>query len=740
MFNIKIQLYIEGLLSGGIPYVAYHPELGVPIGIFNTKDEPDYNSRVRNIIKMGKRGNITSLLIAKIFNISDPIPSFIDDDLSPEEMRKLITKLNEANDKLRDSQGRYNNDLMNTAEEWKGIKSMIDESGNVLAGFANMIANTGQQMAAFTLNTREQYEVSEKIAKEYKTTALNLGLNTKQGAKLAETFKKASVFVARYGMDVADLREIYSSLADTSGRIQFLSTDELENLSMMTAAFKMSTQDAGEIADRFQMMGVNIEHLEDTFNDARAMGLNSQKVISNLEQNFASMQRMSFRGGVKAMTEMAKLATDMRLSVSSMLGMAEKFYNPENAIEAAAELQLMGGDIAAAFGDPFETMYLARNKPEELAKRVQSMTENMVEFNEKTGEYTLPAEAQQQLSFMAEKLSLSKDEVIDMAYQTSKLKDVKEAFGGSTMFNDDEQSAIAQMAQFKDGEWKVTVGDEELSLDDSKLKQAVEDGMLIADDQEPMEKMVDASFTTNELLTNILEEFKTGISISTDLYDVGERIMQKSIDEFSAGSKESIKNMMEEVKKAQEGEGSNTILKKIMSKETQESWGEDLGEQTKKAFQFVNAAITGEGEGGLLDALNKFREKVIRVNNSGGTAQADNSGGTDVTEIIEGDNDFLSRNDGRHSSFTNQDDVLGAKRGGVIDKLLTAALGNGGTGGGASNSTTVNVNGSIDIKGKDGVIASLSQDEIRKVVMRIMSGDDASGGKSSNISAQYQNT
>ena len=49
MFNLLIQLHIERILSGGVPYIAHHPELGVPIGIFNTKDEPDYNSRVRNI-------------------------------------------------------------------------------------------------------------------------------------------------------------------------------------------------------------------------------------------------------------------------------------------------------------------------------------------------------------------------------------------------------------------------------------------------------------------------------------------------------------------------------------------------------------------------------------------------------------------------------------------------------------------------------------------------------------------
>ena len=186
-------------------------------------------------------------------------------------------------------------------------------------------------------------------------------------------------------------------------------------------------------------MGVSVdrmyETISETYGDSQKLGLNAKKVTDVLQQNFKSMQRMSFRSGVKGMTEMAKLAVNMRMDVSDMLGMAKKFYNPEQAIEAAAELQLMGGDIAEAFGDPFEVMYLARNKPEELAKKVGEMTSNMAIFNEETGQYELPAEARmQQLDFMADKLSLSKDKVIDMAYQTSKLKDIKSTFDGTNMF------------------------------------------------------------------------------------------------------------------------------------------------------------------------------------------------------------------------------------------------------------------------------------------------------------------
>ena len=42
MIRLLKQLFIERKLSGSEAYIAYHPELGVPIGIFNVKDEPTH--------------------------------------------------------------------------------------------------------------------------------------------------------------------------------------------------------------------------------------------------------------------------------------------------------------------------------------------------------------------------------------------------------------------------------------------------------------------------------------------------------------------------------------------------------------------------------------------------------------------------------------------------------------------------------------------------------------------------
>ena len=76
MYKLSLQLRIEGFLSHGKPYLASHPELGVPLGIFNTYDEPDYASRIKSIKKLGKKGNSLSLKLAKEFGVENPVPSF----------------------------------------------------------------------------------------------------------------------------------------------------------------------------------------------------------------------------------------------------------------------------------------------------------------------------------------------------------------------------------------------------------------------------------------------------------------------------------------------------------------------------------------------------------------------------------------------------------------------------------------------------------------------------------------
>ena len=751
MFNLLIQLIIEEVLSGGKAYLASHPELGVPLGIFNDKHEPNYEARVRNIKTIGYQGSKRSLLLAQVYGIKNPLPSFdLADDYK--KSQKALAESLAMNEKLRDSATQYNDELKETPKAWDSITNKMKEANNVLLTYRNMVTNTAQKMAMFTVNTHKQYEISEKIASSYKTAALNLGLNVSQGKLLQETFKAASPLVMRYGGNVKDLEEIYTALGDASGRIQFLTKTELENVFMMTAALKMSEQDAAAMADRFQLMGVNIERmyttLQDTVKESRSIGLNSQKVIATLEQNFASMQRMSFRGGVKAMTDMAKLAVEMRMDIGEMLGMADKFYEPEAAIEAAAELQLMGGDIAAAFGDPFEVMYLARNKPEELARKVAEMTENMMIFNKETGEYELPPEAKQQLTFMADKLGIAKDNIIDTAYQANKLKDVKEALSGAgSWMDDDEKSAIAQMAKFdKKKGWVVTMGDEDFGIEnlEESMVNALLAGPTKEEEAEPLKAMVNESFITNQLLENILEEFRYGLSIETDFYEVGERLLSDSVAEIGKGSAILIEEMKKQVDLSKTGKSPNLALK-VLDPKVQADIGTALGNTVKKSFEFSKKIIT-DGVGAATDGLvEDLKDITTWFGNLNDQLKEGGTGGNTIpnqtTGHIDGSGnyiplkqDFISRPGGDITPFTSEDTVMGFKPDGPLSKMMQG-------GGSEIKVAPISINGDLTVNVKTptgSATGQIANNELAEALLphlkslilnKLGHGDIFSGGK-----------
>ncbi len=416
--------------------------------------------------------------------------------------------------------------------------SKIGESGALLDSIKDTFLDSQKAILKFTTNFSAQYRLGEDIAESYKKLSVNIGIGYKNQEKLGESFTASLIKVRELGGDFDDVNSIYNRFADESGRVRILDDEEVERIFAIERATGLMGDSAAALAERFDLMGIGSEQFADNVNqimiDSQKIGLNSSKVVKVLSDNFASMQRMSFKGGVKAMTEMSKLAVKMRMDVSDMLGMADKFYEPEAAIEAAAQLQLMGGDIAQAFGDPFETMYLARNKPEELAKRLQTMTENMATFNSETGEFEITAEARQQLSFAAEQLGLAKDNVIDMAFQSNKMKDIKLSVGGD--FTEEQLDKISSIAKFKDGQWKVDVGDGSVSVDELSTDELEKALAAPTDEKDAAIITAKAAMTTNQILTALIESNKVAIIEQTKTYQIIEKgvvPLLKSTSEFN---------------------------------------------------------------------------------------------------------------------------------------------------------------------------------------------------------------
>lgn len=497
------------------------------------------------------------------------------------------------------------------------IEDSMKDTTNALVYAAGEQKKLLADAVSWVTNTKEQYLYSQLVAEQYKELGRDIGLSATQSKFLADSFKQSLPYFAKMGLDASDLRQTISEIMEESGRFKgFFPPEDTKRMADMIVGLGLSNQEVGSLVDRFDLMGVSVgrmyDSLSEVYGDAQSLGLNAKKVTDVLQRNFASMQRMSFKGGVKAMTEMAKLAVDMRMDVADMLGMADKFYNPEAAIEAAAELQLMGGDIAKAFGDPFEVMYMARNKPEELAKKLEEMTQNMTVFNEETGEYTLPAEARQQLTFMADKLGLSKDNVIDMAYQTSKLKDIREAFDGSNMFSEGEQSAIASMAKFKEGKWVVDFEGKSIPIENtSDIENAIKGGMLETQpDEDPILQTAKSTFTTADIAKQSLEQLKAQTQLQVDFYSTLEKGMVKPQESLTKLLNDLVTNTGEILKDSDKvGEDMSEIM--TNPEKFAEKFGEKIATQLETMNDFVNDIMVGDAD--LIDIL---KSKLDLLNNN----------------------------------------------------------------------------------------------------------------------------
>ena len=437
----------------------------------------------------------------------------------------------------------------------------IGQGNDLLASMKGAVVSVGQSMKDFVKDTSEQYRLAESIAEQYKKTGLSIGLSVNNSKGLAKSMKGAMAEISKFGGSLSDAGDIYQNFADNSGRVRILGDEEVSRIYKLGEATQLYGDKASSLMETLDLMGVSnvsaYNRMNDLVKESQELGLNASKVMNVLADNMNSMQSYSFSKGVKGMTQMAKLGVKLRMDVGTMLSMADKFYEPEAAIEAAANLQMIGGDIAKAFGDPFETMYLARNKPEELAEKLQDMTENMMTFNSETGEYEFPAEVRMQLKSAGEQLGINTEKMIEMARQTSKIKDVKDRLSMSNMFDEKEMEGIASMARIQDGEFVVDMRNE----DGEKITKSIDsltngdyEMLLKPPDSEAdyMSDMLYNSQTTNERLANIEKSFEYGfIDGAFDVYGAIEESTDSTIQALTtmgANAATSLANQLKNMK------------------------------------------------------------------------------------------------------------------------------------------------------------------------------------------------
>ena len=650
-------------------------------------------------------------------------------EISKEELKRLNDQLDvaEKNLKLLKEKKGYSVGEAKALEEsiknQRNLLKIYKEQGTAFGHIVNNTSAIGRELLEFTKSSGKQFDLAQKIAKVYKGLGKSIGMTGESSKLLEQSFKGALPSSIEMGISAEELSSIYSKISENTGRVSSITSKDAETIAAISASMDLSASDAAEMSESFMLMGLTTEKIEknilDTYKSSQSMGLNATKVIKVLQQNIGSMQSYSFANGVKGMTEMAKQAVKMRLDVSDVLNMSEKFYQPEAAIEAAANLQMLGGDIAKAFGDPFETMYLARNKPEELAKRVGEMTENMMQFNEETGEYEFPPEVRMQLKSAGEQLGINTEKMIEMARQTSKIKDIKMKF--SSVDDNDMRENLASLAKYSEekGEFVIQHKGEELGLD------KITDGMaeeIMKENQSSDANLKDIAVNTQVMadrMSNFKESKEAQIATATNLYEImadevfsEDGLFGKLKDNVDAFTKPYIDKAAQFFAK-EIGDTDTTSFNDTLT--AMQDLGKEIKEGVIKSLEDLNKklqdfdVIISKGQGSNTDVINK--KDLVSLPGSNG-------------RVLSGEFGSFSLDDRDLIVAGDPNKLLGGNSSGLPSKMEFGNL---------------NISGRIEIVSPNGSATNLDMSslkpQIEKMIINHMNGTFRDGGVPSSKQA-----
>lgn len=285
--------------------------------------------------------------------------------------------------------------------------------------------------------------------KAVKGTELTMGILSNQANGFRQNMYKTSLNTQKLGVGTKDLAAIQGTYSQSIGRAVMLSEEQMISMASLAKGTMLGAEGAAEFAGNMDAFGIStkdsVKYVQKIVDSAHEMGLDASTLIKTVGKNMKMAQKYNFKDGLNGLTKMAALTTKFKLEMESVASFADKLMTPEGAVEAAAKLQVLGGEWSK-LGDPFELMFRSRNDLEGLTKDIIEAANGTAKFNEKTGEFSIDPMELHRLREVSNVTGMSAENLAEMAKQNAKFSKIKGQIGG--VFSDEDKDYIATLSQY----------------------------------------------------------------------------------------------------------------------------------------------------------------------------------------------------------------------------------------------------------------------------------------------------
>lgn len=408
-----------------------------------------------------------------------------------------------------------------------GINQELAKGKNFAKAIGNEFIGWGKQLkTTFIPSLNDIFQKFLSIDDLTHQTANTLGF---QGSKFKVMSANLSITRDEYAKMGYDLESAYKSqtaLSDATGRQVMLSQEASKAIAETSRITGMAVEEMAGLAGQMEAFGLGAQQSADIVlemsSEASQMGLNSGKVIKKFQENLGLLNKLNFKNGVKGLKEMSKFSEKFKLDMNAVASVADKVFRPEGAIEAAAQLQVLGGSLAA-LGDPFQLMYKARNSPEELAKSLTKAASASATFDKATGEWKVNAYELDRMKEAANALGMDYQQLVETAKQGAKIKQFEGLLGGKGL-SKEEMDALTGAAQMgKKGAFVLDAKGAQVLLKDATKEQA----QALMNDVTKREELAEKARS----LDSKVEEIKNRVMIAgVKIFEKLEPLFHKLLD------------------------------------------------------------------------------------------------------------------------------------------------------------------------------------------------------------------
>lgn len=384
-----------------------------------------------------------------------------------------------------------------------------------------------------------------------------------QAQDMSDTIRKSMTesvtSVRKLGGDIDDVLKTQQQASAALGRNVLLTE---ETTTSLYAAFKVTNQEVSKIVNAMADVGISAsdagEQMYNVVKVARELGVNALAVSEKVVTNMDALNKFNFEGGVTGLAKMAAQATLLRVDMKKTLELADKMFNPEDAIKTAAALQRLGVTQSDLL-DPLRLMELGQNDPAELQNQIAEMSKQFVKLG-KDGNFQIAPGAKGQLREIGAALGMTGGEIEKMALAGANLDKKLKEINFSVDAKEEDKKLIANMAEKgKDGSYKIKIDGKDKNVDDlsrTDIDKLIEDSKKapptiekLAEDQLGVLKNIESAITStgdltglalskSETGTNALKTMKTAVTASKKFMPEEMRDSNKygkKIDNIAAG-------------------------------------------------------------------------------------------------------------------------------------------------------------------------------------------------------------